>query len=295
MRSLLGKAASNIIFARYFMTEKLQAFFVSKWTQRLALWLGLLSLLLSILCFVAPLNREKWAVESLGETSLSELSPLAMSITHYEPERLRYLITTGTTGPTYEKLVQLLNEAQNTLGFERLYLLYQGEDGTLRYLADSSYAAGEDNGAPMPGDPYIEGYHDKACRRKVESLLAQKAEASYISDIYDGELVLTYVPLMDGETGGVMAVLAGEAALQYTNFTQIHGIELEHVSQVLLGIFVLCVVCLFLGYILSDDHDNKNSKGDHAIGRWFQKPTVTQQDNNVFIDPLDDVDPADYM
>ena len=95
-----------------FMTERIQAFFASKKTQALSLTLGLLSMLLALLCFLVPLSREKWAVESLGETSVHQLSPLAMSMTHYEPQRLRYLLATGTTGPTYDKLTELLAQAK---------------------------------------------------------------------------------------------------------------------------------------------------------------------------------------
>jgi len=105
------------------MTEHIQAFFASKKTQTISLLLGLLSLILTLACFLAPLSRERWAIQSLGETTAQQLSPLSMSMAHYEPQRLRYLLATETTGPTYDKLIDLLSQAKKEYGFSRLYLV----------------------------------------------------------------------------------------------------------------------------------------------------------------------------
>ena len=123
------------------MTEHIQAFFASKKTQTISLLLGLLSLILTLVCFLAPLSRERWAIQSLGETTTQQLSPLSMSMAHYEPQRLRYLLATETTGPTYDKLIELLSQAKKEYGFSRLYLVYEKEDGSLACLADAAYKA----------------------------------------------------------------------------------------------------------------------------------------------------------
>lgn len=271
------------------MTEKIQAFFASKRTQALSLTLGLLSMLLALLCFLAPLGRQKWAVESLGSTTVNQLSPLSMSMTHYEPARLRYLLSTGTTGPTYDKLVKLLAEAKEEYGFRRLYMVYRNAKDQLVCLADAAYSEDSDF---LPGQAYLEGYMDAACSGKVEQILAGRGGESYLETIYNGDLVLAFAPVTDNDSGEVLAVLCAEAPLSYTNFSQFYGIELGHVAEILSAVFITCFVCFFIGRSFSAEEKIKNEK---TAVRAFQKPTVTQQENNVYIDPLDDVDPNDYL
>ncbi len=274
------------------MTERIQAFFASKKTQALSLTLGLLSMLLALLCFLVPLSREKWAVESLGETSVHQLSPLAMSMTHYEPQRLRYMLATGTTGPTYDKLTELLAQAKKAYGFSRLYLVYQDENNELVCLADADYGTDEEF---VPGQSYEQGYIDKACVRQVELLLSGRGKENFLTSIYNGDLVLSFAPLTEDESREVLAVLCAEAPLRYTNFSQFHGVELSHVAELLSAVFIVCFVCFFIGRSFSSSETGKNSKNDKNNSRIFQKPTVTQQENNIYIDPLDDVDPNDYL
>lgn len=274
------------------MTDKIQAFFASKKTQALSFLLGLLSLALALLCFIAPLGRERWAVQSLGEATVYQLSPLALSITHYEPQRLRYLLATESTGPTYDKLVQLLSQAKKEYGFSKLYLVYEREDASLAFLADADYT--EDNEL-APAQPYEQGYIDKTCVQKVRDLLSGKGKESYLSDLYSGDLVLAFAPLVDEENDEVLAVLCADARLTYTNFSEFYGIELSRVAEVLSACFIVCFVVFFVGRSFSGMEENKVGKNEKNNGRWFNKPTVTQQENNVYIDPLDDIDPNDYL
>ena len=90
-------------------------------------------------------------------------------------------------------------------------------------------------------------------------------------------------------------MLCAEAPLRYTNFSQFHGVELSHVAELLSAVFIVCFVCFFIGRSFSSSETGKNSKNDKNNSRIFQKPTVTQQENNIYIDPLDDVDPNDYL
>lgn len=271
------------------MTEKIKAFFASKTTQALSFTTGFLALLLALVCFVAPLSRERWAVQSLGETTVQQLSPLAMSMTHYEPQRLRYLLDTGTTGPTYDNLTKLLAQAKEQYGFSRLCLVYENDDDMLVCLADADYSAESDF---HPGQPYEQAYIDSDCAVKVRELLVGRGQESYIDEIYNGNLVMAFAPLNDDSTNDIFAVLCGEAPLRYTNFSEFYGVELSEIAEVLAAIFIFCFVVFFIGRSFAGNDEQQLEKGS---SRWFNKPVVTQQENNVFIDPLDDVDPNDYL
>ena len=271
------------------MTEKIKAFFASKITQSLSFLTGLLALLLALVCFVAPLSREKWAVQSLGETTVNQLSPLAMSMTHYEPQRLRYLLATETTGPTYDNLTRLLAQAKEQYGFSRLYLVYRSSDDVLACLADADYSL---DGDFRPGEPYEQGYIDNDCAVKVEELLIGRGQQDYIEEIYNENLVMAFTPLTDHENGEIFGVLCAEAPLTYTNFSQFYGVELSEIAEVLAAVFITCFVVFFIGRSFAGEMDLSNEKGS---SRWFNKPLVTQQESHVYIDPLDDVDPNDYL
>lgn len=273
------------------MTEKIQAFFASKKTQALSLLLGFLSLILALLCFLAPLSREKWAVESLGEMTAQQLSPLAMSMTHYEPQRLRYLLATESTGPTYDKLVELLAQAKEEYGFSRLYLVHRNKAGTLACLADADY--GKDSGF-VPGQIYEQGYINGDCMRQMTQILRGRTGSSYLESIFNGNLVLAFAPLVDESSGEILAVLCADAPLSYTNFSEFYGIHLGQVAEVLSAVFIACFVCFFIGRSFSAEQ-SKVTKSEMTNGRWFTRPLVSQQENNVYIDPLDDVDPNDYL
>lgn len=273
------------------MTERIKAFFVSKRTQAISLSLGLLSLILALLCFIAPLGREQWAVQSLGEASVNQISSVAMSMTHYEPQRLRYLLATESTGPTYNNLVELLAQAKKEYGFSRMYLVYRDGDGIISTLADADYVEGDAG----PGQLYLQGYYDTGSLKMLDNILRGKNSEGYLEEIYNGNLVLAFAPLIDPDSGEVMAVLCADAPLSYTNFSQFYGVELAQIAEVLAATFIVCFVVFFIGRSFVGEEDSKNGKNDKNNGRWHSKPTVTQQQTNLYVDPLDDVDPNDYL
>ena len=274
------------------MIEKIQNFFASKKTQSIALFVGIISMLLAGLCFVAPLGREKWAITSLGEITVNQLSPITMSIEHYEPKRLKYLLATQSSGKTYEKLVELLSQAKKDYGFSRLVLVYENE-GELLCLADADYSA---EGEFVIGEEYSKKYFDEDCTKTAQKILEGKEKEVYIEKIYNGNLVFSYSPLKDKESGEIIAVLCAEAPLKYTNFSQFYGFELANIAEALSAVFIVCFVTFFIGKSFSfEERYNQSKKNEKAYGHLFQKPVVTQQENNVYIDPLDDVDPNDYL
>lgn len=274
------------------MIGKIQDFFASKKTQSIALLTGTISMLLAGLCLVAPLSREKWAITSLGETTTNQLSPITMSIEHYEPKRLKYLLATQSEGKTYEKLVELLSQAKKDYGFSRLVLIYENE-GELFCLADADYSK---DGEFSVGEKYLQEYFDEDCAKTAQKILEGKEQEIYIEKIYDGNLVLAYSPLKDKESGEMIAVLCAEAPLKYTNFSQFYGFELANIAEALLAVFITCFVTFFIGKSFSiEENYNSNKKNEKSYGHIFQKPVVTQQENNIYIDTLDDVDPNDYL
>ncbi len=270
------------------MTEKIKAFFASKATQAFSMIIGLLSLLMALLCFIAPLSRERWAVQSLGETTVQQISSLSMSITHYEPQRLRYLLTTESSGPTHDNLTRLLIQAKEEYGFKGLSIVYENDEKELLCLADVSNI----QDSFTIGQEYLKDYIDERCTKNIQELLDSKGKVNYIDDIYGSNLVMAFAPLVDSTNDEVLAVLCAEAPLRYTNFSEFYGIQLYQVAESLAAVFIVCFVCFFIGRSFSGEEDEKNEKNNN---RWFNKPTVTQQENNVFIDPLDDVDPNDYL
>ncbi len=273
------------------MTERIKAFFASKKTQAISLSMGMLSLLLALLCFLVPLSRERWAVQSLGEATVNQISPVAMSMTHYEPQRLRYLLATESIGPTYNNLVELLAQAKEEYGFARMYLIYRDEDGIIATLADADYVEGDAG----PGQLYMQGYYDSASLKMLDNILRGKNSGGYLDEIYNTNLVLAFAPLTDPDNGEVMAVLCADAQLSYTNFSQFYGIEMAQIAEVLAAIFITCFVVFFIGRSFVGEDDTRNGKNDKNNGRWHNKPTVTQQQANLYVDPLDDVDPNDYL
>lgn len=269
------------------MTERIKAFFTSTKTQVLSFLLSVISLILAAVCFVIPLGRQHWAIQSLGSATQQQLSSLAMSITHYEPQRLRYLLATKHTGPTYDKLVELLAQAKREYGYERLYLVYREESGLICCLVDADY---DSSGAFVPGTSYLRGYYDSNSLKALDRALDGRDKGGYLEEIYDDNLILAQEPLVDQE-GQVLALLCADAPLTYTDFSQFYGVELGQVAESLAALFVASFVCFVIGRSFAAGEDDDNDKGG---GRWV-RPTVTQQENNVYIDPLDDVDPNDYL
>jgi len=270
------------------MTEHIKAFFTSTKTQVLSFLLSVVSLFLAAVCFMIPLGRQRWAIQSLGSATQQQLSSLAMSITHYEPHRLRYLLATQNTGPTYDKLVELLAQAKRKYGYERLYVVYREESGLICCLVDADHSSG--SGDFEPGISYLRGYYDNNSLKALDRSLDGKDKGGYLEEIYDGDLILAREPLVDQE-GQVLALLCADAPLTYTDFSLFYGVELGRVAEGLAALFVASFVCFVIGRCFAAGDDEPGDKGG---GRWV-RPTVTQQENNVFIDPLDDVDPNDYL
>ena len=85
--------------------------------------------------------------------------------------------------------------------------------------------------------------------------------------------------------------MVGTAKLSWA----VQGVELSEVAELLAGIFIVCLVVFFIGRSFVGVEEAGSNKSDHRSNTRWNKPTVTQQENNVYIDPLDDVDPNDYL
>ena len=112
----------------------------SRRVRGILLTVVLLSAVVAILSVAIPLNRKRDAVTSLGEQSLLEASSLAMSMEYYNGLRIQSLLDYPSETVFYQNLCGFLSRAKQTLSYDRAYILYQGLEGRIAYLADADYA-----------------------------------------------------------------------------------------------------------------------------------------------------------
>lgn len=286
------------------MKQAILNFFLSKKTQASTCILGLISLTLALLCFFLPLSRQRRAIESLGTATMNQCEALSLSLSYYEPKRISYLAKNPSIGPSYENIAGLLGIARETFGYKRIYLLYQGLGGTVNYLVDSALESALEGSPYETGSPYLmEGeIYDSQCENRLLPIFEGKSRGAYIPRIYDKSIVISYLPLIDPETNSVMAVMGIDAKLTHTDFSRFGSFDLTSASQFFSLIAIICALIFFISRSLALNHrdNNKNNNGGknnkNEFNRRYQKPNIApQKETTIVVDPLDDIDPADYM
>ena len=252
----------------------------------------LLSAVVAILSVAIPLNRKRDAVTSLGEQSLLEASSLAMSMEYYNGLRIQSLLDYPSETVFYQNLCGFLSRAKQTLSYDRAYILYQGLEGRIAYLADADYA--KDLQAGVDYHAIGEEYTDERYTRRCISILQEQFEGrrkeAYVPDILDDSYIITYLPLRNAD-GEVMAVLGVDAKLGYSDFAQYGPINFERLTSISALLFllslVLFVLCMDKG--LSEEEKENRWRRRHGL-----PPKPTKKDN-IVVDTLDDIDPNDYL
>ena len=263
----------------------------SRRVRGILLTVVLLSAVVAILSVAIPLNRKRDAVTSLGEQSLSEASSLAMSMEYYNGLRIQSLLDYPSETVFYQNLCGFLSRAKQTLSYDRAYILYQGLEGRIAYLADADYA--KDLQAGVDYHAIGEEYTDERYTRRCISILQEQFEGrrkeTYVPDILDDSYIIAYLPLRNAD-GEVMAVLGVDAKLGYSDFAQYGPINFERLTSISALLFllslVLFVLCMDKG--LSEEEKENRWRRRHGL-----PPKPTKKDN-IVVDTLDDIDPNDY-
>ena len=205
----------------------------SRRVRGILLTVVLLSAVVAILSVAIPLNRKRDAVTSLGEQSLSEASSLAMSMEYYNGLRIQSLLDYPSETVFYQNLCGFLFRAKQTLSYDRAYILYQGLEGRIAYLADADYA--KDLQAGVDYHAIGEEYTDERYTRRCISILQEQFEGrrkeTYVPDILDESYIIAYLPLRNAD-GEVMAVLGVDAKLGYSDFAQYGPINFERLTSI---------------------------------------------------------------
>lgn len=125
-----------------------------------------------------------------------------------------------------------LSRAKQTLSYDRAYILYQGLEGRIAYLADADYA--KDLQAGVDYHAIGEEYTDERYTRRCISILQEQFEGrrkeTYVPDILDESYIIAYLPLRNAD-GEVMAVLGVDAKLGYSDFAQYGPINFGTADQ----------------------------------------------------------------
>ena len=219
----------------------------SRRVRGILLTVVLLSAVVAILSVAIPLNRKRDAVTSLGEQSLSEASSLAMSMEYYNGLRIQSLLDYPSETVFYQNLCGFLSRAKQTLSYDRAYILYQGLEGRIAYLADADYArdlqAGVDYHAI--GEEYTDERYTRRCISILQEQFEGRRKETYVPDILDDSYIITYLPLRNAD-GEVMAVLGVDAKLGYSDFAQYGPINFERLTSISALLFLLSLVLFVL-------------------------------------------------
>ena len=264
----------------------------SRRVRGILLTVVLLSAVVAILSVAIPLNRKRDAVTSLGEQSLSEASSLAMSMEYYNGLRIQSLLDYPSETVFYQNLCGFLSRAKQTLSYDRAYILYQGLEGRIAYLADADYEGVWRGGVVPPafGKEYTDERYTRRCIAILQEQFEGRRKETYVPDILDDSYIIAYLPLRNAD-GEVMAVLGVDAKLGYSDFAQYGPINFERLTSISALLFllslVLFVLCMDKG--LSEEEKENRWRRRHGL-----PPKPTKKDN-IVVDTLDDIDPNDYL
>ena len=248
--------------------------------------------LVAVVSVAVPLNRKKEAITTLGTQSLSEATSLALSLEYYNGTRIEALVSYPDTTAFYQNLCAFLSRAKDTLSYDRVYLLYRGLEGRIAYLADADY--GESLQAEVDyreiGADYDDERYTNRCTSILENQFSSRQGAVYVPEILDSNYITTYLPIKNS-SGQVIAVLGVDAKLKYSDFTKYGPINFERLTTVS---GILFVVSLVLFVVCMD----KGLSEEEKENRWRKRrglPPKPVKKDKIVVDPLDDIDPNDYL
>lgn len=264
----------------------------SRKVRGLLLTLVILSAVVAVISVAIPLNRRKEAINTLGSQSLSEATSLAMSLEYYNSTRLQTLVDYPSQTAYYQSLCGFLSRAKDTLSYDRAYILYQGLEGRIAYLADADFGNNLEAGVDYHdiGEEYTDERYTRRCQNILNEQFAGRRDETFVPEILDSNYITTYLPLKNAQ-GEVIAVLGVDAKLQYSDFTKYGPINFERLTTIS-GILFLISLVLFV--ICMD----KGLSEEEKENRWRKRrglPPKPMKKDNIVVDPLDDIDPNDYL
>ena len=252
----------------------------------------IVSAIVAVVSVAVPLNRRKEAITTLGTQSLSEATSLALSLEYYSGTRIEALISYPDTTVFYQNLCTFLSRAKDTLSYDRVYLLYLGDEGKISYLADAdceeTVQAGENYRAI--GTVYEDERYTGRCTSILEAQFAGRQQATYVLEILDSNYITTYLPVKNS-AGQTIAVLGIDAKLKYSDFTKYGPINFERLTTISGVLFLISLVL----FVLCMD---KGLSEEEKENRWRKRrglPPKPVKKDKIVVDPLDDIDPNDYL
>ena len=256
------------------------------------LCLLILSAITAIVSVAFPLNRKKEAINTLGEQSMSEASSLALAVEYYNGPRLQSLIDYPGTTAFYRSLCGFLTRAKSNLSYDRAYILYQDGQGNIAYLADADYDAQAEGGEGYCeiGQPYTGKRYSKKCIAILNDQFTGRRSETYVPENLEDDYITSYLPLKNSK-GKVVAILGVDAKLSYSDFTHYGPIDFESLMTasvvVFLSSLILFVLCMDRG--LSEEEKENRWRKSRGL------PPKPMKKDKIVVDPLDDIDPNDYL
>ena len=249
----------------------------------------ILSAITAVLSAALPLNRKKSAVNTLGEQSLSEASSLALSMEYYNGPRIQSLLDYPEATACYHSLCSFLLRAKDTLSYDRAYLLSADGEGNIVYLADADFSSKEGDFRKI-GDLYNEPRYNKKCIAILNDQFAGRKGQTFVPEILDKDYIISYLPIHNSQNE-VIAVLGVDAKLSYSDFSHYGVIDFE---KLMTGSGILFMISLVLFVLCMD----KGLSEDEKENRWRKSrglPPKPLKKDKIVVDPLDDIDPSDYL
>lgn len=270
----------------------LNRFLTSKKVKIILFFATLLFAVLTVVTFMAPLNRKNEAIRWQGEKTIDQAKALAVTLDYYDAPRIESLIRLPAENPFYLNFCGLLSRIKQTMEYEKVYLLYYGIGGKIGYLADGDFRA---NGQPIAdyqplGAEYDIEQYTKRSRILLQELFDGKRETAYIPELLEDDRIASYLPI-HSSNGTVIAVLGIDSKLEYSDFSKIGPTNFETLATINAILFIVSLL-LFLACL--DRSKNKNDKNEK--GKFhYPNSKSTKKDSNIAVDSLEDIDPGDYI
>lgn len=262
--------------------------FKSKKTRILSFLVLIISAAAVVFSIMIPTNRKNSAIGSLGQATINQLDSLSLAIEFYDAKPLYNLSKTPSDNPFYKKLCGLLGAVRQKYSYDRVYILYKGIGGRINYLADGALS---ETGRPMLdfypiASQYNQPRYTKVSLRLLENIFDKKASNSYVPAILDGNVIVSYIPLL-GEDGSPIAVLGADVRLPQTNFEHFGPFEFKSITTIGSVVFLLSLLLFIASLGLSEPID------DPKKDKYYHSKKNAKKDA-ILVDHLEDIDPTDY-
>ena len=211
---------------------------------------AVVSAILALLCFVAPLARKSDALRGVGEKTLNEMRAAVTAISYYSSQDIEVLAAAPATDAVFAQLSGLLYRYNTQFDYLKSYLLVRAEDKTISYLVDGSYrgnTAGADYFAPQT--PYALNGAYKPVKGILDKIYGGKSNGGYTTELVTRpdlkKVSITCLPVY-GTAHTVAAVLCIETDPGNTAYHIAGPVNLYYAGIALSVVFLACILLMML-------------------------------------------------